>query len=38
MGKLLLGKIGLIYYEQALQQLGGVEAIGANFDEFKGGL
>lgn len=38
MGKLLLGKIGVIYYEQALQQLGGVEALGAEFDEFKGGL
>ena len=38
MGKLLLGKIGMIYYEQALQQLGGVDAIGAEIDEFKGGI
>lgn len=38
MGKLLLGKIGLIYYEQAMQQLGGLDALGAEIDEFKGGL
>lgn len=38
MGKLLLGKIGWIYVEQAKQELGGLDAIGANIDEFKGGI
>lgn len=38
MGKLLLGKIGWIYCEQAKQELGGLDAIGANIDEFKGGI
>mgnify|MGYP001295463768 CR=1 FL=1 len=37
MGKLLLGKIGVIYFEQAMQQLGGLDSIGANIDEVKGG-
>ena len=38
MGKLLLGKIGWIYCEQAKQELGGSESMGAHIDEFKGGL
>ena len=38
MGKLLLGKIGLIYFEQANQVLGGLKGIGANIGEFKGGI
>ena len=38
MGKLLLGKIGWIYAEQAKQELGGSDSVGAHIDEFKGGM
>ena len=38
MGKLLLGKIGWIYQEQAKQELGGTDSIGAHIDEIKGDM
>jgi len=38
MGKLMLGKIGWIYCEQAKQELGGLDSMGAHIDEVKGGI
>jgi hypothetical protein len=38
MGKVLLGKIGWIYTEQAKQVLGGLSSMGAHVGEWKGGV